>query len=166
MEATLLLNASYEPLKVISWQRAITLIFLGKVEVVNEYNKEVRSVSLALKVPAVVRLLGYARIGKKRPPLNRTNLIARDQCSCQYCHIELSPKDTTVDHVIPRSKGGLSTWENVVIACRNCNRKKGGRTPKEAGMKLRIEAKAPEWLPILNIRFHRNLPEAWLIFLE
>lgn len=166
METTLLLNASYEPLRVISWQRAITLSFLGKVEIVNTYEKEVRSVSLALKVPAVVRLLRYVKLGQRRPPLSKNNLLARDEYSCQYCSVELSQKDATVDHIIPRSQGGGTSWENVVLACGTCNRKKGGRTPAEARMKLRKPAIAPEWLPVLNVRLHRNLPECWLIFLS
>ena len=166
MDTTLLLNASYEPLKVISWERAITLMFLGKVEVLDEYSREVRSVSLAVKVPAVVRLLNFAKIGRHRPPLSKPNLLARDEFCCQYCNQELSGRDATVDHVVPRWRGGLTTWDNVVVACRHCNRRKGGRTPKEAGMKLKKEPAQPEWLPVLSIRFHKNIPEAWLIFLK
>ena len=165
MDSTLLLNASYEPLKVISWQRAVTLLFLGKVEVLDEYNREVRSVSLAIRVPAVVRLLNFVRIGRHRPPLSKPNLLVRDDFSCQYCGLELSGRDATIDHVMPRSRGGTTKWDNVVIACRNCNRHKGGRTPKEANMKLKAEPVAPEWLPILSIHFHKNIPEAWLSFL-
>jgi 5-methylcytosine-specific restriction endonuclease McrA len=163
---TLLLNASYEPLKVITWQRAITLSYLGKVEVVNTYDQEVRSVSLAIKMPAVVRLLRYVKLGRRRPPLSKLNLLARDEYQCQYCEVDLSRQTSTIDHVIPKSQGGLTTWQNVVLSCASCNRKKGGNTPKQANMKLLKPPVQPEWLPVLSIHFHKNLPEAWLVFLS
>ena len=165
MDTTLLLNASYEPLKVIPWQRAITLLFLGKVEVIDEYHREVRSVSLALKVPAVVRLLTYVRLAKRRPPLSKSNLYNRDNGQCQYCAKYLQRNEATTDHVIPRSQGGATTWINVVLACPPCNRRKGGRTPKQANMKLKIPPRAPEWLPVLQVRFNRNIPSSWKVFL-
>lgn len=165
LENTLLLNASFEPLRVISWQKAVTLSFLGKVEIVHSYDREIRSVSLAIRVPAVVRLLRYVQIGTRRPPLTKLNILARDQYSCQYCRQELTRKDATLDHVLPRSRGGKTAWDNLVIACHSCNRKKGGLTPKEAGMKLLKPPIQPEWLPVLSLRFQKNLPDAWLIFL-
>lgn len=166
MDSTLLLNASYEPIKIIPWERAITLFFLGKVEVVNTYEHEVRSVSLAIKVPAVVRLLRYIHLGKRRPPLTRFNLLARDNFECQYCGCTLSMSDSTIDHVVPRSQGGISTWQNVVVACHICNRRKGGRTPVQAKMLLRKEPIIPEWLPVLTVRFSKKMPPAWLLFLR
>ncbi len=165
MSSVLLLNTSFEPLKVISWQRAITLFFLGKVEVVEEYEHDIHSVSFAIKAPAVVRLLKYARIGRKRPPLCRANILARDNFQCQYCAVELSPKEATLDHVVPRSQGGKTTWPNIVCACSSCNRRKGGRTPKEARMMLRKVPVQPDWLPVLNMRFHGKVPEVWYTFL-
>lgn len=165
MQAVLLLNASFEPLKVISWQRAVSLFFLGKVEVVEEYEHDIRSVTFAIKAPAVVRLLQFARIGRKTPPLSRTNILARDNFKCQYCSVELSSREATLDHVIPRSQGGKTTWQNLVCCCSACNRKKGGRTPKEARMRLNKTPVQPDWLPVLNIRFHGRIPEAWFNFL-
>lgn len=165
-DTTLLLNASYEPLRVISWRRAVRLSFLGKVEVVQVYEREVRSVSYVMKVPAVVRLLRYVKLGQRKPPLTKLNLLARDQFSCQYCGTELVVHESTMDHVIPRSREGRTCWENVVIACHSCNRKKGGRTPGEARMQLRTKPAAPEWLPMLRLHFRKSLPEAWLVFLE
>ena len=165
LESTLLLNASYEPIKIIPWERAITLFFLGKVEVVDTYEREVRSVSLAFKMPAVVRLLRYIHLGKRRPPLTRLNLLARDSFECQYCSRELSIGDSTIDHIVPRSQGGVTSWQNVVVACHNCNRKKGGRTPAQAKMPLRKDATLPDWLPVLTVRFHKRMPNAWLMFL-
>jgi 5-methylcytosine-specific restriction endonuclease McrA len=166
MNTTLLLNASYEPLKVITWQRAVTLSFLGKVEVVDSYESEVRSVSLTLKMPAVVRLLRFVHLGRRRPPLSRLNLLARDDYRCQYCAIPLERKDATIDHVVPRSQNGGTSWENVVTACNPCNRRKGGRTPRQAKMKLLKKPIQPDWLPILSIQFRTNLPEPWLMFLR
>ncbi len=150
----------------ISWKRAVTLLFLGKAEVVNEYHREVRSVSLCIKVPAVVRLLTYVKLGRRKPPLSKANLLARDESSCQYCGDYLTRGESTIDHVIPRSHGGLTKWDNVVIACADCNRKKGGRNPQQARMKLRCKPIAPEWLPVLSIRLHSKVPEAWLVFLR
>jgi 5-methylcytosine-specific restriction endonuclease McrA len=165
MQAVLLLNNSYEPLKVISWQRAITLFFMGKVEVVEEYDHQIHSVSFAIKAPAVVRLLRYARIGRRTPPLCRVNILARDNFECQYCSKNLSAKEATLDHVVPRSQGGKTTWDNIVCSCAQCNRKKGGRTPREAKMALRSTPRRPEWLPVLTIKFHGRIPIVWNNFL-
>lgn len=165
MQTVLLLNSSFEPLRIIPWQRAVTLFFLGKVEVVEEYEHDIRSVSLVIKAPAVVRLLKYARIGRRTPPLCRANVLARDHFECQYCGSHLTSREATLDHVIPRSQGGRTSWENVVCACGTCNRRKGGRTPKEARMSLRKRPIKPDWLPVLNIRFKGNIPEPWWTFL-
>ncbi len=165
MATTLLLNASYEPLKIIPWERAITLFFLGKVEVVDEYEQEIRSVSLVVRMPSVVRLLRYVKLGRRKPPLSKLNLLARDEFCCQYCSKDISYRDATIDHVVPRSQGGITVWENVVIACGTCNRKKGGRTPDEARMSLKKPPVVPEWLPILNVRLHRTMPASWRLFL-
>ena len=166
MDSTLLRNASFEPIKIIPWERAITLLFLGKVEVVDTYEREVRSVSLAIKVPAVVRLLRYIHLGRRRPPLSRINLLARDNFQCQYCGINLPVSESTIDHVVPRSQCGSTSWTNVVTACHPCNRRKGGRTPSQARMALLNEPIAPDWLPVLSVRFRKAMPAAWLIFLD
>lgn len=166
MENTLLLNSSFEPIKIISWQKAITLLFLGKVEVVDSYEREIRSISLALKLPAVVRLLKYIHLGKRRPPLTRFNLLARDDFQCQYCSVPLTANTATIDHVLPKSQGGTTCWQNIVACCHTCNRKKGGKTPHQAKMDLLNDPIAPEWLPVLSINFNKNLPQHWLIFLK
>jgi len=165
MRAALLLNASYEPLKVISWQKAVTLFLSGKVEVVEEYEDNIRSVSFVIKAPAVVRLLRFVKMGQRKPPLTRLNVIARDRFQCQYCGDELSPRDATLDHVKPRSQGGTTTWTNVVTCCSSCNRRKGGRTPREARMALLNTPVQPDWLPVLRFRLNENVPESWLNFL-
>lgn len=166
MATTLLLNASFEPIKVITWERAVTLFFLGKVEVVDTYEYEIRSVSVAIRAPAVVRLLRYVHMGRKRPPLSKLNLLARDEYKCQYCNTQLSRQNSTVDHVIPKSQGGNTSWENCVTCCHSCNRKKGGNTPEQAKMQLLRPSMQPDWLPVLSVRFHSNLPHAWLVFLR
>jgi 5-methylcytosine-specific restriction endonuclease McrA len=166
LDSTLLLNASFEPIKVISWQRAVTLLYLEKVEVVDEYERLVRSVSVTIRIPAVVRLLRFIKLGRRKPPFTRLNLLARDNFSCQYCAIELTPSTCTVDHVLPRSQGGLTHWHNVVAACHSCNRKKGGRTPEQAKMKLTTPPTEPDWLPVLTFRLKETLPAAWLNFLQ
>lgn len=166
MRPVLLLSATFEPLKIISWQNAISMFFLGKVEVVEEYDHQIRSVSIALKAPAVVRLLRYFRQGRKSPPLSRGNILARDNFMCQYCAKELPAKEATLDHVVPRSQGGRTTWENIVCCCGACNRKKGGRTPKEARMALLNKPVKPDWLPVLHIKLHGQVPNSWHIFLE
>lgn len=139
-------------------------MFLGKVEVVEEYDNQVRSVSLAIRMPAVVRLLRFVRLSKRRPPLSRMNLLARDESQCQYCGKKVHYRDSSIDHVKPRSQGGGTFWKNVVIACHPCNRRKGGRTPHEAKMALLREPFEPEWLPVLNVSFERRVPDAWLLF--
>lgn len=166
MDRTLLLNASYEPIRIISWEKAITLFFLGKVEVVDSYEREVRSVSLALKVPSIVRLVRFVHLGRQKPPLTKLNLLARDGFQCQYCSTSLNAKNSTVDHVIPRSQNGGTTWENVVIACPPCNRRKGGRTPEQANMHLKYQPFHPEWLPVFTLYSKSELPDAWALFLS
>jgi 5-methylcytosine-specific restriction endonuclease McrA len=166
MNSTLLLNASYEPLKIISWEKAITLFFLGKVEVIDSYDKNVRSVSLVMRVPSVVRLVNYVKLTTRKPPLTKINLLARDDFSCQYCKKYLSKVEATVDHVVPRTKGGKTIWQNVVLACPPCNRKKGGRTPEEANMPLSKKPEAPNWLPVVNFTFEKNIPIIWNMFLR
>ena len=164
--AVLLLNSSFEPIKIIDWQRAVTMFFLGKVEVLEEYEHNIRSVSLVVKAPAVVRLLKYVRLGRKSPPLCRTNILARDNFECQYCSKELNSREATLDHVLPRSQGGKTSWENIVCCCMHCNRKKGGKTPRQARMPLRKTPIKPDWLPVLNIRLNGNIPSSWYAFLS
>ena len=145
MEQTLLLNATYEPLKVVHWQKAITLWCQGKVEVISVYDREVRSVSVSFKLPAVIRLLRYIRIKKRFDyvPFSRANIYARDQHRCQYCGHLFPTSDLTFDHVVPVAQGGRKDWENIVTCCVTCNRRKGGRTPAEAGMRLIAPPRRP-----------------------
>lgn len=137
---------------------------MGKVEVLDEYEHNIHSVSLVIKAPAVVRLLQFVNIGRRSPPLSRTNVLARDNFECQYCGDELSSKEATLDHVTPRSQNGPTTWDNIVCCCVECNRKKGGRTPKQAKMRLRKQPIKPEWLPVLQMRLNGSVPISWKLF--
>lgn len=137
----LVLNASYEPLHVTSAKRAITLVQYGVAEVLENSDDVVRSPSTVLPIPSVVRLKKYVRRPRIHPvPFNRRNVLRRDTFACQYCG---SPHDLTLDHVMPRSRGGQHTWDNVVTACRECNQRKGNRTPEEANMPLQVRPHAP-----------------------
>lgn len=167
---TLVLNSTYEPLCRIPWQRAITLLFNGKVEVVDEYeDKKVRSVTFELKMPSVVRFL---RLLKRRKPIvrfSRENVFARDGGKCQYCVRPVTRAEATYDHVTPRALGGKTSWDNIVIACVACNQKKGGRTPEQARMKLKTVPVKPHKLPDtlrLTFSWDKGMPASWKSWLR
>jgi 5-methylcytosine-specific restriction endonuclease McrA len=169
MSHVLVLNSSFEPLLIVSWQKALQLLFQGKVEVIEEYDREVRTISMKFKVPSVLRLLKFIPIKKKRNLIrfSRTNIFLRDQFTCQYCGRKKNKLDLTLDHVIPSVQGGPKTWENIVTACMLCNQKKGGRTPQEAGMRLVSSPKQPEWLPSYQFKFSlKSAPENWKVYLS
>jgi 5-methylcytosine-specific restriction endonuclease McrA len=132
----LVLNASYEPINVCAARRAIVLVLKG-LAMTEEINGHfLHSARMAMRVPSVIRLLEYRRIPHQTRALSRKNILLRDRNSCQYCGQVLSSSDLTLDHVIPRSRGGASTWENLVACCHKCNHRKGNRLPAEAGMHL------------------------------
>jgi 5-methylcytosine-specific restriction endonuclease McrA len=131
----LVLNAdfrplSYYPLSLWSWQDAIKAVFLDRVNIVSEYEREVRSPSFAMRLPSVVSLKTYVKPSRS-PAFTRFNVFLRDRFSCQYCGAR---EDLTFDHVVPRSKGGTTTWDNVVTACSPCNLRKSDRLPDDVGM--------------------------------
>jgi 5-methylcytosine-specific restriction endonuclease McrA len=168
MEQTLLLNATYEPLKVVDWRKAITLLWQGKVEVISEYDREIRSVSVTFRLPSVIRLLHYIRITRRMDhvPFSRANIYARDEHRCQYCGVEFPVGDLTFDHVVPVSQGGRKDWENIVTSCVRCNRRKGGRTPAEAGMRVIRAPSRPTRSPVLRLTFGlHNAPDSWRDYL-
>ena len=168
MEHTLLLNATYEPLKVVNWRKAVTLWCQGKVEVISVYDREVRSVSISFKLPSVIRLLRYIRIKRSFDyvPFSRANIYARDGHRCQYCGEEFPTSDLTFDHVVPVAQGGRKDWENIVTCCIPCNRQKGGRTPHQAGMRLVRSPRRPKRAPAIRITVGlRNAPESWRDYL-
>ena len=138
MGRVLVLNASYEPLNITSWRRAVVLLIKGKAERV-EYNGKFLYSDFPL--PTVIRLRHYVRVPYKEIPLTRRNILHRDGHTCQYCGY--TGDELTLDHVIPRSRRGGDSWENIVTACVRCNVKKGCRTPHEAHMPLRRHPRQP-----------------------
>ncbi|MBI1874483.1 MAG: HNH endonuclease [Acidobacteria bacterium] len=168
MEQTLLLNASYEPLKVVHWKKAITLLCQGKVEVISVYDREIRSVTITFKLPSVIRLLRYIKIRRRFDyvPFSRANIYARDEFMCQYCGDGYASNELTFDHVIPVAQGGSKDWENIVTCCIPCNRRKGGRTPDQANMSLIRKPRRPQSAPALRITVGlRHTPESWRDYL-
>lgn len=165
----LVLNAdfrplSYYPLSLWPWQDVIKAVFLDRVDVVSTYDQVIHSPSFEMKLPSVVSLKHY--VAQDRPPaFTRFNLFLRDSFTCQYC---TSTDDLTFDHVIPRSRGGRTTWENIVTACAPCNLTKGGRTPHEAHMHPRMKPRRPSAFE-LQERGRRfpphHLHESWLDYL-
>ncbi|NBO30737.1 MAG: HNH endonuclease [Cyanobacteria bacterium WB6_1B_304] len=138
MGKVLVLNASFEPLNITSWRRAVVLLLKGKAESIEHNDKFIYP---EFPLPTVIRLRHYVAVPYKEIPLTRRNLLHRDGHSCQYC--AYTGEDLTLDHVLPRSRGGVDSWDNMVTACIRCNIKKGNRTPKEAGMVLRNQPHKP-----------------------
>ena len=157
----LVLNASYEPLSIVSSRRAICLLLADKAELVECDEGVVRSATVSLPVPTVVRLRYMVRVPRRAvAAVSRRAVFARDDYRCQYCG---SAADS-IDHVLPRSRGGEHSWENVAAACRPCNLAKRDRTPDEAGMRLARECRAPRstaWVVVSVAR----VPEAWKPYL-
>ncbi len=132
----LVLNASYEPIHVCIARRALVLMIKGVASAEELSTHHVHSPSQAIRVPSVIRLLEYRRIPRQTRSLSRKNILIRDRYTCQYCKHVFSATDLTLDHVVPRSRGGNSSWENLVTSCRKCNNRKGSRLPEEANMAL------------------------------
>jgi len=142
----LVLNATYEPLNVVSLRRAVVLLLKEKAEVVEATNALLRSERLTLPVPLVIRLVYYVKIPYRLgPPLTRRTVLLRDRHTCQYCGRQPGKANLTVDHVLPRCRGGQTTWDNVAAACRSCNQRKGNRTPEEANMVLLSRPSRPRY---------------------
>ncbi len=169
MDSVLILSASFEPFKVVGWQKAMQLLFQDKVEVLEEYNREIRTVRTSFKLPAVLRLRKYIPTHRKKNFIrfSRTNIFIRDQHACQYCGRKRTMHELTLDHVVPVVQGGAKSWDNIVTACITCNQRKGGRTPHEANMKLIAKPLAPAWLPSQNLHFDLNsAPDHWKVYLS
>jgi 5-methylcytosine-specific restriction endonuclease McrA len=168
MDQTLVLNATYEPLRIVCWRKAITMLFQGKVEVIAVYDREIRGVTVRVKLPSVLRLLRRIRMKHSfvDVPFSRANVYARDQHCCQYCAERLPPPRLTFDHVVPVSQGGHKGWDNIVTCCIPCNRRKGNRRPEEAGLKLLRRPRRPAALPALTFSLgFRQAPESWRDYL-
>jgi len=189
----LVLNRLYMAMHVISVRRAFRLLFKDYAEVVsleddryNSYSLEswmelstlreawkddpdeewVRGVSIDIRVPRIIRLLFYDRVPKRGVRFNRRNIYARDGSRCQYCGRRFKTQELSLDHVIPRSRGGDATWSNIVCCCTSCNVKKGGRTPHEAHMRLVRAPGRPKYSPIIAVRLGKAKYHSWKTFLD
>jgi 5-methylcytosine-specific restriction endonuclease McrA len=159
--AVLVLNASYEPLHVVTTKRAVILLLKEKAEVVEAAEQLLRSERLRLRKPLVIRLVHYVKVPRQLAlPLTRRLVLARDAYTCQYCGAQPNRAMLTIDHVLPRSRGGAKSWENVVTACRSCNQRKGNRTPKEANMPLMRKPFRPRYVALAIINDVQH-PDVW-----
>jgi 5-methylcytosine-specific restriction endonuclease McrA len=135
-DPVLVLNATYEPIHVTAVRRALVLVLKGVAQAEEHNHSEVHSAQRAIKVPSVIRLLAYRHIPQQTRALSRKNVLLRDRNTCQFCGHQFPAGELTLDHVVPRSRGGSSSWENLVACCYACNNRKGDRTPEEAGLRL------------------------------
>ena len=150
MHRVLVLNATYEPLSIVSVKRALVLLLKEKAELVECAEERLHAARISLPVPLVIRLVYYVRIPHQVTMApTRRSVLQRDNHTCQYCGATSAQAALTLDHLLPRSRGGETTWENVVTACRTCNMRKGGRTPDEAHMVLRRRPGRPHYLAFL-----------------
>jgi 5-methylcytosine-specific restriction endonuclease McrA len=191
--SVLVLNKLFMAIHIISVRRAFCLLCKDLAEVVNQeegqfatYNfatwrdlSEYRArsfrqedddwvctINSAIQVPRVIRLLDYDRLPKQTVKFNRRNIFARDNNQCQYCGKKFPTSELSLDHVLPRSQGGTSIWENIVCACVSCNVRKGGRTPKEAHMHLIRKPEKPKRSPLLNLKMTHKKYQSWRTFLD
>jgi 5-methylcytosine-specific restriction endonuclease McrA len=191
--SVLVLNRLFMAIHIISVRRAFCLLCKDLAEVVSledgqfatydfatwrevsEYRAQhfrqeeddwVRTVNSEIQVPRVIRLLGYEKLPKQTVKFNRRNIFARDNNQCQYCGKRFPTSELSLDHIIPRSQGGQSTWENVVCACVNCNVRKGGRTPKQAHLTLIRKPEKPKRSPLVNVKLTQKKYQSWKTFLE
>jgi 5-methylcytosine-specific restriction endonuclease McrA len=165
-QRTLLLTPWYLPHKVLRWQDAVTMLFLEKADVVVEYDAVLRSPSMEMRAPAVIRARKASRRMKHGAKFCRVNVYTRDEFTCQYCGDRPSQRMLSYDHVVPRCAGGRTEWTNIVTACRPCNAKKGSFTCDEAGMWPRSKPKQPKALPVTGpfVEFEKA-PDEWRDFL-
>jgi 5-methylcytosine-specific restriction endonuclease McrA len=159
---TLMLTPWMAPHRVITWQRAVVLLYLGKVEVLEEYDDHIVAPSITLRTPAVVRLTQGSVSTKHKVRFSRVNVFTRDGFRCQYCGDRKAMDSLNYDHVVPRVRGGKTVWENIVTSCYACNDRKGSRTPEEAGMNLLRKPFKPASLPLAPIvRPGKEVPSSW-----
>lgn len=188
----LILNRHYMAIRITTARRAFSLLYRNLAEVVHVENDQymsydfdswcelsamkeqfepethdwVRTVHLSLVVPRIIRLVLYDRLPKRGVKFNRRNIFARDHNRCQYCGDRFNTSDLSLDHVIPRSQGGKTTWENIVCSCLKCNVKKGGRTPAQANMRLITKPAKPRRSPVINLKLAHDRYRSWKQFLD
>lgn len=165
MGEVLLLNANYEPLNVCTMRRAMSLVLLGKAEVLQHRDAPVQTISGDLDAPSVMKMRYPVRRPMPELRLSRHSVLARDNYTCQYCGIR--QRDLTIDHVVPRWAGGPHTWDNLVACCRRCNLKKGDKTPQQASMKLARRPRRPHFVPYLSLPVYLQARrrDDWELFL-
>jgi len=192
--SVLLLNKSYMPIEIVSLKRAFCMLCSKIAEVItiedgnylsydieswseisslrveldelNDTDDIVRTPSINFLAPRILRTVDYNNIPKRTVKLNRKNLFARDKNSCQYCGKKFSTKELNIDHVLPKSRGGRETWENLVCACLKCNNRKSNRTPEEAGMKLIKVPKKPRFSPLIRVKIRDRKYKSWGTFIS
>jgi 5-methylcytosine-specific restriction endonuclease McrA len=159
----LVLNATYEPINVCTVRRAVVLLLKEKAEVIEHGEWELHSATQTMSRPVVIRLVSYVRIPRDthRRKITRRAVFARDNWTCQYCG---SRSNLTVDHVVPRSKGGTSNWENIVASCAPCNRRKGNSLPRQVGMQLQRQPRTPSPHVFIHVA-SPSIPAAWQAYL-
>jgi 5-methylcytosine-specific restriction endonuclease McrA len=159
----LVLNATYEPINVCTVRRAVVLLLKEKAEIIERAEWQLRSAAATMARPVVIRLVSYVRIPRDthRRKITRRAVFARDEWTCQYCG---SRSNLTVDHVVPRSKGGPSSWENIVASCAPCNRRKGSALPRQAGMRLSKQPRTPSPHVFIQVA-SPTIPTAWRAYL-
>ncbi|MGI8644524.1 MAG: HNH endonuclease [Thermomicrobiales bacterium] len=164
-KAVLVLNQNYEPLNVCNARRAIVMVFDGKAEILEEYPFVVRSTRSIFPFPSVIRMTYLIRRPRPRVKLTRREIFIRDGYTCQYCG--RNGHNLTIDHFVPRSRGGGHTWENLVSACKSCNHRKGGKSPQQARMLLRTDPKEPRAGMYYTIerRLDSAVTDSWWKFL-
>jgi 5-methylcytosine-specific restriction endonuclease McrA len=179
----LVLNRVYQPVHVTSVRRAFSLLYQGLAKAIDaefrtfdfvswsalsaaEHDDAIGTVDRRIRVPRVIVLLAYEHMPKNRVRFSRFNIYARDDNTCQYCGRRFHRADLNLDHVVPRSRGGMTNWENVVCSCVSCNLRKGGRTPEEAGMRLLKRPTRPRWTPMFRSATRRAFYQEWMPFLS
>jgi 5-methylcytosine-specific restriction endonuclease McrA len=163
--AVLVLNSNYAPMTITTSKRAICLFFLDKVDVIESYDDSIYSPTRALQLPSIVKVKDYVNYNSMNVVLSRKNILLRDKQQCQYCAIKSSK--LTIDHIIPKERGGYDSWDNLITACQDCNRKKGNRTPEEARMPLLKYPKKPNRIHYFQ-QFIKESQRNWkpYLFLE
>ena len=159
---TLKLDSTYRPIGVIDCVEALVMCIVGKATAVEEYEEQISSPSVTFNLPSVIVLKTVVKFINRGVTASRKNIFWRDNGQCQYCGIIEPPKDMTIDHIVPRSRGGENTWTNLVTCCKKCNQKKGNRTPEEAGMKLRKKPVKPR---TSLLRYTNEIVPIWNIYL-
>jgi 5-methylcytosine-specific restriction endonuclease McrA len=159
----LILNADYSAISICTVPKAFLLVYLNKAELVADSEKyQIRTIDRAYPSPSIIRLNKYVNVPYKSVILNRNNIFKRDDNACTYCG---SPKDLTLDHVMPKSRGGKTSWENLITACKRCNSKKGHQTPEEAKMPLNRKPFRPSFVVFVR-SYASKLEDKWLPFLN